>query len=163
MTHETPVPVPVALPAFDIADWLKQEAERTALAAQILPANKAAVFDALVRHGIASVTVTFDGCGDSGQIEEIIARSADDCEISLPDEEIEIALVDWHAEEARLVRTGLADAIEQLCYGLLGQEHGGWENNDGAFGEFAFDAADRTIALEHNTRFSSSELSTHQW
>lgn len=163
MTQHNPAPAPVDVPVFDIADWLRQEAERTAQAAQLLPANKAALFDALARHAIATLTVTFDGCGDSGQIEEIIARSTEDAEVTLPDETITIALVDWSASEPRLVETGIADAIEQLCYGLLSQEHGGWENNDGAFGEFAFDTSARSIALEHNTRFTSSDLSVRQW
>lgn len=163
MIQENPAPTPIQVLAFDIAGWLRREAERTAMEAQVLPANKAALFDALARHSIATVTVTFDGCGDSGQIEEIIARSTEDCEVPLPDETIAIALVDWNAPEPRRVDTGLADAIEQLCFGLLSQEHGGWENNDGAFGEFVFDTAARTITLEHNTRFTSSELSVHQW
>ena len=37
---------------------------------------------------------------------------------------------------------------------ILEQEQGGWENNDGAFGEFTFDVAERTIELEFNGRFT---------
>jgi hypothetical protein len=161
MTDITPAPIPVA--EFDIASWAKREAQRAELASQILPQNKEALFDALALAGVATVIVTFDGCGDSGQIEDITARAADDCEMELPDEKIEIALLRWHADEPQPVATGLRDAIEQLCYEFLGQTHGGWENNDGAYGEFSFDVGNRTIALEHNQRFASSELYTHEW
>jgi hypothetical protein len=39
------------------------------LRAEILPRNTGVLFDALAAAGIAVVTVTFDGCGDSGQFE----------------------------------------------------------------------------------------------
>jgi hypothetical protein len=47
----------------------------------------------------------------------------------------------------------LREAVEELCYGYLEQENAGWENNDGAFGEFNFDVAERRIALDFNQRF----------
>lgn len=37
------------------------------------------------------------------------------------------------------------------------------ENNDGAYGEFCFDARARSIHLEFNERFTSSELYTHDF
>src|SRR3546814_5572861 len=49
-------------------------------------ANKAALFDVLTAVGITSVVVSFDGYGDSGQIEGIEARNADD-EVALRSEE----------------------------------------------------------------------------
>jgi len=49
--------------------------------------------------------------------------------------------------------TSLRDAVEELCYGYLEQEHGGWENNDGAFGEFTFNVAKRKIRLAFNAKF----------
>jgi hypothetical protein len=48
----------------------------------------------------------------------------------------------------------LREAIEELCYSYLEQDYGGWENNDGAFGEFIFDVATRKIGLEFNSRFT---------
>jgi hypothetical protein len=57
----------------------------------------------------------------------------------------------------------LAEAIETLCYDLLRQTHAGWENNDGAFGDFTFDVPARTISLDHNDRYTAIESYTHQW
>ena len=53
------------------------------LDAELRPANKAAVFDALTAAGLTIVTVRFDGYGDSGQIEDIEAKAGDDV-VALP-------------------------------------------------------------------------------
>ncbi len=55
----------------------------------------------------------------------------------------------------------LREAVEELCYGYLEQKYGGWENNDGAFGEFRFDVAERRIALDFNGRFTDYSHSSH--
>ncbi|MGA8499789.1 MAG: DUF6878 family protein [Xanthobacteraceae bacterium] len=55
----------------------------------------------------------------------------------------------------------IADAIERLAYDLLERTHCGWENNDGAYGDFTFDVAERTITLDYNERYTASEYSQH--
>lgn len=55
----------------------------------------------------------------------------------------------------------LSEAIEQMAYELLGQTHGGWENNAGAYGEFIFDVAADTITLEFNMRVEDTEFFEH--
>ena len=45
-------------------------------------------------------------------------------------------------------------AVETLAWDYLEQRHGGWENNDGAFGVFVFDVPGRLITLEHNERYT---------
>jgi NADH dehydrogenase FAD-containing subunit len=54
-------------------------------------------------------------------------------------------------------------AGEHLAYDFLSDTHCGWENNDGAYGEFCFDASARCIHLEFNERFTSSEVFTHNF
>ena len=51
----------------------------------------------------------------------------------------------------------------KLAYDFLSDTHGGSENNDGAWGEFCFDAAARCIHLEFNERFTSYKLYTHDF
>jgi hypothetical protein len=48
-----------------------------------------------------------------------------------------------------------------LCYDVLEATHGGWETEDGAFGEFCFDAGSRTITLENNERRTETDFSSH--
>ena len=53
------------------------------------------------------------------------------------------------------------DAIERLVFEFLGMTHDGWENSDGAYGDFTFDIAERTITLDYNERYMQSEYSQH--
>ena len=56
----------------------------------------------------------------------------------------------------------LREAVEVLCYDYLEQEYGrGWEDNDGAFGEFTFDVPERRIALDFNARFTDHTHHSH--
>src|SRR6202035_5625925 len=105
--------------------------ELARIAKELLPANKTSLFDALAAAGITTVIVNFDGCGDSGQIEMIEARAGDD-DCALPSVEIEIASAGWGSATVERQTQPVRVAIETLVYDVLSQEHGGWENNDGA-------------------------------
>ena len=74
----------------DREDWQKQARDRDRLAGEVLDENKTALFGALSQAAIATVTVRFDGYGDSGQIEEIEAQAAGTA-VPLPEGTIDIA------------------------------------------------------------------------
>lgn len=139
-----------------------QHAARTRLAEEALPGNKAALFDALAAVGITSVVVTFDGVGDSGQIESIDA-TIDGAPAELPGVDIEIATPAWDGSGLDGRTCAMAEAIETLAYAFLEETHGGWENNEGAYGEFTFAVAERTIALDYHDRIETSEYHGHAW
>ena len=104
--------------------------------------------------------VTFDGYGDSGQIENIEAKTGDDV-AALPSGDVEIASAIWGEAEPDRTTTTVRDAIERLAYDFLEETHDGWENSDGAYGDFIFDVAERTITLDYNERHMESEYSQH--
>lgn len=159
-TNQPASPVPAFVPVpFDYDAWRAEEAKRRAeFAAQLVPL-KASLFDFLEATGVVLVTVDFDGCGDSGQIEGIIAFD-EHGEVALP----ATGFVAPGADEAATVDSApIEGAIETLAYDLLETEHGGWENNDGAYGQFRFDVVARSITLECNMRFTSSELHESNW
>jgi hypothetical protein len=79
----------------------------------------------------------------------------------MPEGEIEIASAVWDQTEPDRSTVSIADAIERLAYDLLNDTHCGWENNDGAYGDFTFDVAERTITLDYNERYTASEYSQH--
>ena len=145
---------------FDFAAWETQERERARLAADLRPGNKAAVFDVLAHAGITLVTVGFDGCGDSGQIERIEAHSGD-APAELPSDQVELAESAGISREIKQAPFALSDAIEKVAYDFLEETHAGWEINDGAYGEFTFDVKSRTITLAYNERHMESDYSEH--
>jgi hypothetical protein len=140
--------------------WQQQERELARIASKVLLANKTSLFDALAAAGITTVIVNFDGCGDSGQIEMIEAKAGDDV-IPLPTVQIEIASAVWGSATIDRQTRPLEEAIEILVYDVLNQKHGGWENNDGAYGEYTFDVAERTNTLDYNERHMESDHSMH--
>ena len=139
-----------------------QHAARTRLADEVRPANKTAILAALAAAGITSVVVTFDGSGDSGQIEGVDARIGENA-TDFPATAVEIASPLWDGAGLETRTLPLAEAIEQLAYDLLEDTHNGWENNEGAFGEFSFDVADHAIRLDYYERIETSEYSGHEW
>jgi hypothetical protein len=81
----------------------------------------------------------------------------------LPDDKLAVAQADSGSDATHEEGEPLKGIIETLAYDLLESEHGGWENNEGAYGEFRFDVADRTITLGCHIRLSSSEYSETSW
>lgn len=108
------------------------------------------LFDGLRLVGISHVLVSFDGSGDSGKIQSIDAHNDADHSVTLPAGEIAFTGMDWLVEAAVDRRLILEQAVEELVYDLLSDTHSGWQDNDGAYGEFCFDARARCIHLEFN-------------
>lgn len=156
MTNNTSTPIP----ELDPTSWLAQEQEFVKLCDSIRPDNKATLFDALARAGITLVVVNFDGYGDSGQIEDITTNSGDKV-VDLPTVGLEVARAECGSRDIARVTVSTKDAIEQLVYDFLAEKHAGWENNEGAYGDFVFDVAERTITLNYNERIETSEYTHH--
>jgi hypothetical protein len=143
-----------------VPDWEVLMRDHARRVADIRPVNKTALFDALATAGITIVVVTFDGGSDSGQIENIEAKAGDDI-AALPPGPVEIAAVAWGEAEPERTMMSVRDAIEQLAFDFLQDNHGGWEDNDGSYGDFTFDVAERTITLDYNERYMQSDYSQH--
>lgn len=79
----------------------------------------------------------------------------------MPSGEIEIARHVCGTPNIERQTQPISIAIETLAYDFLGQTHGGWENSDGAYGDFTFDVAERTITLDYNERHMESDYSQH--
>lgn len=146
----------------DFAAYEAKQQAFTARAGELAATNKSALFAVLAEAGITTVTVQFDGYGDSGQVEDIAAHKGDDA-TELPDATIEIASAVWGSGEIRRQSCSITDAIEAMAYDFLSQTHGGWENNDGAYGEFTFDVAAGTISLDYNERYTATKSYSHEF
>jgi hypothetical protein len=144
--------------SFDWDAYHAEVRERARLTAEVRPADKQALFDVLDAAGIALVTVHFDGYGDSGQIEGIEVEGASS---ALPDASIPFVEITADASALNRVMLPVSEVIECMVYAFLEQTHNGWEDNEGAYGDFIFDVLNRKIKLEYNERVSDTVYSEH--
>ena len=142
-----------------MARWARREAQE----AQLLPVNKTNIFAILAAAGMAMVLIRFDGSGDSGQIEEMEARDAKGISLPITDTPVNMLVLPWGEDIPKSQTVPLGQAVENITYHLLGSAHPGWENGDGAFGEFTFDVAAGTIRLDHYDRYTATEEFTHHF
>lgn len=127
-------------------DFLKRQAERNSATMSEIELLKAALLPHLTALGVASITVCFEGYGDSGSIEEVTYLDTSNAGMPCPDAMIEI--------EGRDELT-LASAIEELAYSALELHHPGWEINDGAHGELLIDVAKASVQLDCNLHYTA--------
>lgn len=90
-----------------------------------------------------SIEAQYSGCGDSGDIEEVIYKDKEGKGIIVPD--------------------NLDKLVLQGLWELLKDEHGGWEINDGANGSFYIDLEEGKITNQHNEAFTDYNSSTNEW
>ncbi|MDE8346857.1 MAG: hypothetical protein POH28_11905 [Acidocella sp.] len=169
MTNQPDPVAPVAAPQQSAADIMTALAEASAINKDLFARNKEVLFAALASAGIDTVNVEFDGQGDSGQISSLVALNHG-TDIALPAQKIDFSelVEDKTSRGSNNTRTErrsltLQDAIEEMVYAKLSESHGGWENDDGAFGTFVFTVAEQIIKLEYNERYTSYEYSTHEF
>lgn len=126
--------------------------------------NKDIIFDLLEAKGVKSFTVTFDGSGDSGQIDEI---TLDEKLQSLPVEGASVNRGTVFTEDGPTKKIEynppLREVIEELCYDTLEGVCGGWEINEGSYGEFVFDVKKRNIHLDFNERIEEVNSSEYDF
>jgi hypothetical protein len=141
-------------------DIILRYAAFQAARAELHAGNKAKLFAFLAQAGITSLVVRFDGGGDSGQIEEIDARRGEEA-TELPTGDVELLVTNYGADRVFAETQPIDRGIETFCYALLASAHDGWENNEGAYGEFTFDIAAGTVALDFNYRVTEIEHHGH--
>lgn len=140
-----------------MADFAVRQAERQMQVAEEIQQLKAAILPRLQDAGIARVEIRFDGCGDSGAVEECACLDAAGAGIPCPD----VTLLEGEADSVD--RTGsrepqsLGQALEQLTYLALERHHPGWEINDGACGELVIDVTEATFVLDCSLRFIATD------
>ena len=140
-----------------MADFAVRQAERQTQVVEEIQQLKVAILPRLQDAGIARVEIRFDGCGDSGAVEECACLDAAGAGIPCPD----VTLLEGEADSVD--RTGsrepqsLGQALEQLTYLALERHHPGWEINDGACGELVIDVTEATFVLDCSLRFIATD------
>jgi len=129
------------------------------------------LFDTLAQTKVSFIEVSFEGCGDSGQIEaidytdangkgideaylnKVIVKGSATTAYMQYDKKTKL-LVDGKSKEGTV-----REIIEEICYDKLGASHGGWEINEGSYGTFYFDVSTRKVRLEYNERIEEVRTS----
>lgn len=128
-------------------------------------ANRDILFDILAREGVDKVIVEFEGSSDDGSLQ------GNDLPKKVGDIVVEGSRISqgtlWHPNGLQTTKwkenCTVEEIVESLCYEVLSSEHGGWEINDGSFGEFIFDVKKRKAHLNFHQRYTESELFEHDF
>ena len=112
-----------------LREWDKRQQEQKSSARKSLQKY----CQQLAKLEVDIVTINYDGYGDSGILEDPVALQ-NDKPVRLP----------------RNLNNGLLDFAESYL-------PGGWENNDGACGEFVLNIKDRKFFREHGRRHMEYE------
>lgn len=130
-----------------------------------LKLNKPAVLDALKKLKVTSISVSYTGSGDSGQVDSVDAFSKDEKEVSLEGTKVTIVNLSskfnqktkkFEEKEAKQ-ETSLGDALREIVYDILEMEYPGWEINDGSSGNLRINVKDKKFKLEHTTYYTESK------
>jgi hypothetical protein len=128
---------------------------------EIRKENKAVLVDFMQRNKIEFVSIEFDGSGDSGQMEAVQIHPSDKDHVV--DQYIPFIRFyqrydggQWNIIE-ELKQVAFQDAVDDFAYTLLENNHGGWEINDGSYGEIIINS-DGSGKIEYNQRVMETEF-----
>ncbi len=120
--------------------------------------NLRRILPILREGGINTVTVSFNGGGDSGAVEDIAYEPNQD----VKDMPIEHLSTDSYFDEGQWRRSvtpqqsTINEVIDALTYDYLEETGIDWCNDDGGFGELIIDVQQGTVSLEVNVRYTES-------
>lgn len=136
-----------------MADFAVRQAQWQAQVVEEIQQLKTVILPRLQEAGIARVEIRFDGCGDSGAVEECACLDAAGAVIACP----EVSLMEGEADSVDRACTEELQSLGQLTYLALERHHPGWEINDGACGELVIDVAEATFVLDCSLRFIATD------
>ncbi|NKB55087.1 MAG: hypothetical protein GKS00_02020 [Alphaproteobacteria bacterium] len=105
----------------------------------------------LRQHGVEGITVSFDGSGDEGAIDDI---RCDGATIDPRGVHVEIVQAVRRFEDGQWVstrelhRVSIADAVHDLTDDYLEETSVDWYNNEGGYGNLLIDVARGTVTLD---------------
>ncbi|PKQ00279.1 MAG: hypothetical protein CVT74_04545 [Alphaproteobacteria bacterium HGW-Alphaproteobacteria-13] len=140
-----------------MADFAVRQAERQTQVVEEIQQLKTVILPRLQEAGIARVEIRFDGCGDSGAVEECVCVDAAGAPMPCPDVTLQEGEADTADGDGSEQLHSLGQALEQLTYLALERHHPGWEINDGACGELVIDVAEATFVLDCSLRFTATD------
>ena len=117
--------------------------------------------------GITKVRAVYDGCGDEGQIggigydkgsEESIDHQIF-AKMTIKSDQPLWTHGGWSSKTHQIA---ICDAVPNMFYDVLEDAVGGWELDDGSFGELTWDLTTDQIKIAHNDRFTEIDHREYQ-
>jgi hypothetical protein len=150
-------------------------------AEEIFEFSKIELFKKMNEYKVNKIKVTFDGCGDSGGIEDIVC---DNTELVSTGIEQETDHAGWSflntkatvVHRSHFWRDGgfqmqvnvdpegnVRSLIEEMTYHILEAHMPGWEINSGSFGTLEFLRGEEKVTLEFNERIEEIDTTTAEF
>jgi hypothetical protein len=155
---------------IDMSEVMKTLETEQGIAKAKAAATKLLIRDAMKEAGVSLIEVTFDGSGDSGQVEDVVAQTG--VGVQAPDSWEKATVYAPHTSWERVegeegrpamrqvehLTTPLREAVEDFTYTALEGLGVDWYNNDGGFGTLTLTLVDGELELELDvsTRFAES-------
>lgn len=130
-----------------LQEYLKKEEENRKLACERL----VAICHKLLPMGIQRIEVEYDGCGDSGAVENVTFFSGEN--------EYTAELPSIPSENNKN-EIPVKEAVEDIAYYFLPD---GWEINDGSYGTLIIDVTKKTATRQHNNRYTDTDYSEEEF
>ena len=141
---------------------------------EALKARRSQLAERLKPLGIVRVEVEYDGCGDSGDIQEVRAlkkgpRSGKEQPANLDGQSLTVERFEsvydaerreWDRKPCQATVT-LKEALSDFALDFLSFLGIDWYNNEGGYGTVVLSVADGQVKAEHNYRIESSEYEEH--
>lgn len=122
--------------------------------------------------GIAVITVDFSGSGDSGNINDVLAQTADGVEVKLDDQ----PLMSWMEETSthnpvtrqwdksyHPANLSLESILTKMAEQALEETNLDWYNNDGGQGEFTIDFRESPPKIELQVGINYTQTDEHEF
>jgi hypothetical protein len=137
-------------------------------------AFRAAIMAELLQHGIAEVTIEFDGSGDEGQVSNICCTTLSGSTTlltfpsNIPGQTIAAGERIWDCIAYEYVTqtadrpATMREVLDAWCYELLDHAGVDWVNNEGGYGEIVIKPATNSVCCHMNARIIDSIYSEHE-
>ena len=107
--------------------------------------------------GVARIEFSYDGSGDSGDFTDIEIHASPDTKLSEEDFDRRLAKLDQ--TDQPFVRFNI-EQLKDYAFEFL---PGGWEINEGSYGEVVVNVLENTIKVQHHERYIEESYNETMW
>jgi len=140
---------------------------------EVFAANKAALGHFMRRHGIDRVMANYEGCGDSGGVDEVLFFQGETVIEHFAESRETICLIsvvcnynfNEKKDEAELIKLRPRDAFAHMVEEALGLSgHDGWQIEEGGYGDVTFALSEEglDVYITHNEFYREVKRHDHQ-